>query len=321
MRHYLLQAMLALMVLLTIAAFSCRQATADSFGTDPNNVFQIQFVAIGDPGNIADTTGDPNPAGAVPYAYRIGKYEISESMIDKANAQSVLDGNPLGITIDNRGPDKPATSVSWFEAAQFVNWLNTSTGNFPAYNFDPNGDFQLWDPNDAGYDASNPFRNTQTKYFLPSADEWYKAAFYDPVTDEWFDFPNGSNTAPASVASGSDPNTAVYDQAGPADIMLAGGASPFGTVAQAGNVSEWEETEGDLVNDDPLAVRGFRGSDWGSISGDPTGLSSSFRQTIRLPSASGARRGFRIAGVIPEPGTLCLVCSGGAVLLLRRRKT
>ena len=53
------------------------------------------------------------------YTYRIGKFEISEQMIDKANA---LGG--LGITKDTRGPDFPATSVTWYEAARFVNWLN-----------------------------------------------------------------------------------------------------------------------------------------------------------------------------------------------------
>ena len=41
---------------------------------------------IGNPGNAADTTGNPNPAGSVPYTYRMGKFEISEQMIDKANA-------------------------------------------------------------------------------------------------------------------------------------------------------------------------------------------------------------------------------------------
>ncbi len=102
-------------------------AVADTFGTDPNQTFQIEFVTIGDSGNAADTTGDPNPAGAEPYNYRIGKYEISEQMINKANAQSAADGDPLGITIDTRGPDKPATRASWFEAAEFVNWLNKST--------------------------------------------------------------------------------------------------------------------------------------------------------------------------------------------------
>ena len=102
-------------------------ARADSFGSG-ENAFEIELVTVGDPGNLADTTGVPNPAGSVPYTYRIGKYEISEQMINKANAASAEAGDPLGITIDERGPDKPATRASWFEAARFVNWLNTSTG-------------------------------------------------------------------------------------------------------------------------------------------------------------------------------------------------
>src|SRR5690606_7183804 len=89
---------------------------ADEFGGGAN-AFSIEFVTIGNPGNPADTTGDPNPAGSVSYAYRIGKYEISEQMIDKANALG-----SLGITHDNRGPDKPATEITGFEALHFVNW-------------------------------------------------------------------------------------------------------------------------------------------------------------------------------------------------------
>jgi hypothetical protein len=277
---------------------------ADDFGSGVNS-FSIEFVVIGDPGNPADTTGVPNPAGSVPYSYRIGKYEISEQMIDKANALGAL-----GITKGTRGPDKPATSVSWFEAAQFVNWLNTSTGSLPAYKFDAAGEFQLWTPADPGYNAANPFRNTQAQYFLPSADEWYKAAFYDPATDTYSDFSNGSDTPPVPVASGTAPNTAVYDQPfvqGPADIMLAGGASPFGTVAQAGNVWEWDETAVDLVNDDPYETRGYRGADWLSGgSGNPVSLSSSFRHFARLPDASVGVIGFRVVS-IPEPSALSMI--------------
>ena len=326
MKHFMFQKIstfvVPLAVMLALTAARCPLARADQFG-DPNHTFGIEFVTIGDAGNAADTTGDPNPAGAVPYRYRIGKYEISEQMINKANAQSALDGKPLGITIDARGPDKPATRASWFEAARFVNWLNTSTGNLPAYNFDPNDTFQLWEAGDAGYNPNNKFRNTLARYFLPSADEWYKAAFFDPVSDTWFDFPNGKNTAPAPVASGTDPNTAVYDQPfdqGPADIMLAGGESPFGTVAQAGNVWEWEETAVDLVNDDPQENRGFRGSAWlGAGSGNPTSLSSSFRHFIQLPSNSVGDIGFRVASIVPEPTTFYLAILAGSAFLTRRR--
>ncbi len=302
--------------LLLATATGVSTAWADAFGSG-ENLFEIEFVTIGDPGNVADITGDPNPAGAVPYTYRIGKYEISEQMINKANAITLDAGDPLGITIDSRGPNKPATRASWFEAAQFVNWLNTSQGATPAYKFDANGDFQLWEPVDEGYDPDNQFRNTQARYFLPSADEWYKAAFYDPVTDAWFDFPNGSDTAPTPVARGTDPNTAVWNQGTvPADIMLAGGASPFGTVAQAGNVWEWEETEIDLLNDAPEGVRGVRGGDW-LLSISDLGLSSSFRNSS-LPDREPLNGGFRVASV-PEPTALCLVASSVITLMIRRR--
>ena len=308
---------LVLLASLSLAAPSL----ADTFGSGANT-FSIDFVTIGDPGNDPDTTGDPNPAGAVAYEYRIGKYEIPEDAINKANAQSALDGNPLGITIDARGPNKPATRASWFEAARFVNWLNTSTGSSPAYKFDTNGDFQLWEPGDAGYNPANKFRNTQARYFLPSADEWYKAAFFDPVSDTFFDFPNGSNTAPLPVASGTDPNTAVYDQPfaqGPADVMLAGGLGPFGTVGQAGNVWEIEETQMDLVNDDALGYRSVRGDTWfGAQGGNHSTLSSSFRNGLLGPGMPFGDIGFRVAGKeIPEPTTIYLA-SMGVILLAGR---
>ena len=98
------------LIALGFSFFLPQPARADTFGTG-ENTFEIEFVTIGDPGNTADD--DPNPSGAVDYVYRMGKYEISEQMIEKANT---LGG--LGITIDDRGPDKPSTSVTWFEAAR-----------------------------------------------------------------------------------------------------------------------------------------------------------------------------------------------------------
>ncbi len=249
---------------------------------------------------------------------RMGKYEISEAMIDAANAIAADAGKPLGISHSARGPNKPATQVSWFEAAQFVNWLNTSKGSTPAYKFNDQGVFQLWEPTDDGYDSENLFRNTEAQYFLPSADEWYKAAFYDPVTAQYFDFPNGSDTTPLPVVSGTDPNTAVYNLGGPADIFLAGGPSPFGTVAQAGNVKEWEETALVLLNEDPQSLRGLRG--FGSSGTITTlDLSSSFRSRS-LPWRSLGNVGFRVAA-IPEPSTLVLINFSAVAVLLRRRST
>jgi len=265
-----------------------QSARADTIGFGSGaNQFNMEFVEIGAPGNAADTTGDPNPAGAVPYVFNMGKFEVSEDMINKANAEGTL-----GITTDTPGANKPATSVSWNQAARFVNWLNTSQGFSPAYKFanqpgdggyNANADIELWTGSDAGFDSSNPFRNTGARYFLPSVDEWYKAAYYDPVSDSYFDFPTGSDTAPTPVANGTAAGTAVYGQPieqGPADIMDAGGLSPFGIMGQGGNVFEWEETEFDLTNDTVSSARGIRGGNW-------TSSPSSCR---RRPGSAATRR-------------------------------
>ena len=275
------------------------RAAADTFGSGANT-FDIEFVTIGNPGNAADTTGNPNPAGSVPYTYRMGKFEISEQMIDKANA---LGG--LGITKDTRGADKPATSVSWNEAARFVNWLNTSTGSTPAYKFaiqpgevgyNANANIELWTISDAGYNPNNLYRNSLARYFLPSVDEWYKAAYYDPTSGVYYDYPTGSDTAPTAVASGTAAGTAVYDQSfatGPADITLAGGLSPYGTMGQGGNVYEWEETDFDLVNgNSSSSARGVRGGSWNSSSGN---LSSSNRSGGGPTRCERSFVGFRVA--------------------------
>lgn len=294
------------MRILVLAAWSAcalvlsHSARADQFGSGANS-FEIEFVTIGNPNNPADGSGQPSLAGTVPYAYRIGRYEISEQMIEKANALGAL-----GITKDARGPDKPATSVTWFEAARLVNWLNESTGTSPAYKFDAGGNFQLWAPGDAGYNAANLYRNSLAKYFLPSANEWYKAAYYDAAVGVYWDYATGSNSPPVAVGSGAAAGTAVYSQllqTGPADIFQAGGLSPYGTVSQGGNVEEWEETALDLLNSDGSEMRGGRGGAWASLS---FSLSSSLR-TGGLPSMQGSGVGFRVASVIPEPSTACLL--------------
>ncbi len=279
-------------------------AHADWFGSGENR-FEIPFVTIGDPGNAADTTGAPNPAGRVDYTYRIGQFEVPEEAIRKANAASVLAGTPLGLTLDERGPQKPATGLSWFEAARFVNWLNEDQGHAPAYNFDTSGEFQLWTIADPGFNPGNPFRNSLARYVLPSVDEWYKAAYYDPDLDVYWDYPTGSDDPPTPVASGTDPGTAVWNQIdGPADVQLAGGASPYGTVAQGGNVLEWQEgpASGVLTSLPNPDVRGIRGEDWGLVT-SPNALSPSV--IADRPSTRESVIGFRVLA-IPEPRTLTI---------------
>jgi sulfatase modifying factor 1 len=302
-------AFLAASLMLTTCCI--KAANADTFGSGVN-AFDIDFVTIGNPGNTDDTTGNPNPAGKVDSTYRIGQYEISEDMINKANTEG-----SLGLTHNNRGANKPATSISWFEAAQFVNWLNIDSGSTEAYKFNGSA-FQLWQPGDAGYNPNNRYRNSQAKYFLPSVDEWYKAAYYDPTGDVYFDYPTGSDSAPTDVSSGTAADTAVYNQSfagGPADITQAGGLSPYGTMGQGGNVWEWEETDFDLVNDSSSSARGVRGGYWNNHSS----ILLSSNRLDSNPSNEDLNVGFRVAS-IPEPSSLLLGAMATVGLLMRRRE-
>jgi formylglycine-generating enzyme required for sulfatase activity len=322
---------LALAVWLTVLL---DRTSADTFGSG-ENTFEIEFVTIGNPGNVADTTGTPNPAGSVPYKYRIGKFEISQKMVANANN---LGG--LGITLADlslhggNGSNRPATGVSWNEAARFINWLNTTQGFAPAYKFttqpgtpgySANEDIQVWQPGDAGYHANYLFRNQLARYFLPSVDEWYKAAYYDPNANGgaggYWNYPTGSDSIPTPVTSGIAAGTAVVQQSlaqGPADIMLAGGLSPYGVMALGGNVFEWEETEWDLDNDSGPSLRGVRGGYW-SYASYPVGDSASIMRFNSWSSVENWDKGFRVAS-IAEPSSLLLAALGVAGMLLWRQR-
>ncbi len=320
MRLFFTRVALALMVAGT--AYAPSFAGVVSFGSGANQ-FNMEFVTIGNAGNAADTTGAPNPAGAVGYEYGIGKFEVSEDMINKFNASQSLQ-----ITKDTRGTAKPATSVSWNEAARFVNWLNTSTGGVAGYNFTTSGvndNIVVWTAADTlDYQATNPYRSKRATYVLPSYNEWYKAAYYNPTNSTYYDFANGSDTAPTAVASGTTAGTAVYDgQSGPADVNLAGGLSPYGVMGLGGNAREWEESSGDLANSSGSSVRGSRGGYWSLNSSN---LSSSSRFNLN-PSNGGSNVGFRVASLssdapppVPEPSMMVIGTLFGLGGLMAKRR-
>ncbi len=287
-----------------------------TFGNGANS-FSMDFVAIGDPGNLPDFTGAPNPAGSVAYTYQIGKFEVSVDMIAKYNLNFGT-ANSLEITQTDIGANKPATIISWNEAARFVNWLNTSTGRFAAYKFmnsGVNSEITPWSSVDTlDYDPLNPFRSKRTTYALPTTNEWYKAAYYDPNKQGggYWDYPTGSDVAPSSVASGVASGTAVYARPfsqGPADVDKAGGLSPYGVMGLGGNVWEWEESPYNSGMFLGSAFRGVRGGQWDLASDE---FLSSNRGTNNPGDDSNLVVGFRVVSLqatmnVPEPSTSIVV--------------
>jgi hypothetical protein len=289
------------------------QVITQNFGAGAN-AFSIDFVQIGNSGNAPDTTGSPNPAGSVSYIYNIGKYEVSRDMTDKAGI--------FGVGGFSSTANKPAAGITWHGAAMFVNYLNTSTGSAAAYKFDSQGMIQLWSSTDAGYNPNNLFRNSNAKYFLPSTDEWYKAAYGSP-SGTWYNYPTGSDTAPTKVSGGTDGNSAVYGGGlygagfGLADITNAGGLSAWGTMAQGGNVWEWNETAFDGINDTASESRVLRGGSF--FYSAETGLDSLHQSGGSPYTMAGYDYGFRVA-MVPEPSALSLLAVGLSGLAMMRRR-
>ena len=297
-------------------------AQADTFGTSGNE-FTIDFVNIGNTGNAADANG----RGAVPYAYRMGTYEISQDAITKATASGMAN-----VTAGAWSGNQPAANISWYEAAAFVNWLNTSTGKQAAYNLTFSGSWSmtLWSSGDAWTaGGTNLYRHKDAYYFLPSENEWYKAAYYNPAGSNYFLYPTGSDTAPTAVASGTSAGTAVYNYAAavPAIVDSTGGLSPYGTMGQGGNVIEWSESAWDGTNSSFSENRTLRGGIWVS----PEGALSSSSRDNNAPTAQFSSIGFRVASAsqapgptpIPEPGTwaaAALLAGAAGYVRWRRRR-
>jgi hypothetical protein len=305
-------------VFLVVAALSAAftfttqtSAQADTFGTSGNE-FTIDFVDIGNTDNAADTTG----YGAVPYDYRASTYEISQDAITKATASGMSN-----VTAGAWTGNQPAANISWYEAAAFVNFLNTNSGKTAAYNLTFSGSWSmaLWSSEQAWTaGGTNLYRNKDAYYFLPSENEWYKAAYYNAAGTNYFLYPTASSSVPTAVASGTNAGSAVYDSVAsvPAIVDSAGGLSPYGTMGQGGNVFEWNESAGDGSNSSSSERRAVRGGDWLF----PVGLLRSSGWIDAAPTYEDIDFGFRVASV-PEPSTYALLLLGaGAVYCWKRRK-
>lgn len=296
------------------------QYIADTFGSGANQ-FTLDFTTVGNTNQAADpATG----YGNVPYTYAIGAYTVSQNQLNAATANG-LQGVPGGAY----SGDQPASDVSWYQAAAFVNWLNTSKGYSPAYDLTYSGgsySMSLWQSGQSGYDPSNPFRNSQAVFVLPSVNEYYKAAFGLADGSGFTLYADGSNTAPLAVASGTDAGTAVYGNPGaevqPASVKQAGGLSSYGTMGQVGNIFLMTETSTNGVNTNAADPRIVRGAFWNSSASVLPSTYSGYYSDVTATNLDTV--GFSVAKItanaVPEPSTYALFGLGALALVIAYRR-
>ncbi len=302
----------------------------------PASAWQISIdtVPVGNAGNVPDTVimvDGTTGFGSVDYDYQIGKYEVTNAQYAAfLNAKAKSDplglyqggmaslGHPEWGGITRSGADgsftyalipgrenKPVALVNWYDAARFANWLHNGQGNGDT----ETGAYTILGGAPLPSNGSSIVRNPGATWFLPSENEWYKAAFYNPDTGSYFVFPTSSNTPPTAEAPAGGSNSSNHNQGYAGDFTdvgaYAGTKSPYGAFDMAGNAWEWNEAV--FVG----GWRGVRGSSFLDIT--PNYLLSSDRH-FAPQSGENGHVGFRVA-TIPEPSTLALAGIGLIAML------
>ena len=211
--------------------------------------------------------------------------------------------------------------VTFWDAARFANWLHNGqqTG--------PQGSGTTEDG--AYHNVGNQTlfgRNAGAKFFIPTEDEWYKAAYHDKdagLAASYFDYPTGTNSLPGNdITEATNPGNnanyrinAINDAIGNPYYRTVAGEfelsdSPYGTFDQGGNVHEWNETV--LFSSSQRGVRG--GTFFDGLSSLLTSVRSSGDPTFEYYLI-----GFRVAS-IPEPSSLLLGVVASLGMLVRRRR-
>ncbi|MCX5634628.1 MAG: SUMF1/EgtB/PvdO family nonheme iron enzyme [Planctomycetota bacterium] len=287
-----------------LAVVVCVMAVANIASADIiQGIIDIDFVTIGNPENIPDTqvmtTDGTTGYGAVGYNYRIGKYEITNAQWNAFTAVAgVPAGNPLEAynqSAQFTGAQQPTNMVSWYEAAQFCNYLTSRDKSLGVYQIGTDGSITV--------DRAAAISTYGTAYVIPTEDEWYKAAYFKPNASGYSLYANGTSTAPVAGVNSN------YNSGAPWDIITNGTVEQNGTFDMMGNVFEWNET---LIYG---SYRGIRGGCYSSRYGD--GALTSARPFYNDPYYEYDDVGFRVAS-IPEPATLLLL--GLGVMFLRKRR-
>ena len=298
-------AALALFVLVAAFAADARAVT-------------MAWSTVGNAGNANDGTG----FGAVGYAYNIGTKDVTNSQYAEfLNTKDPTGANTLGLwngnmaatfgginfnpgnangnkyTLISGAQNHPVNFETWYDTIRFANWLNNGQGSGDT----ESGAYTLLGGTPTPSNGLSIARNAGATIFLPSENEWYKAAYNIPGGSTYNLYPTSSSLTPNASGPTATPNSANYNNAvnNLTDVgAYSGTTSPYGAFDMGGNVYQWNEA---LIG----SSRGLRG---GSFNNSSIGLLSSSRNGL-VPSNGGFSIGFRVA-MVPEPSSLMLAAFG-----------
>lgn len=330
----------------------------------------VDTVPIRNAGNSADSTG----FGKVLHNYRIGRFEITIGQyVEFLNAVAATDTHGLynsqmasnatiaGVSRSGAPgtyryavigtPDRPITFVSWWDAVRFANWMsNGQPSGLQTAATTENGAYTLLPPYDhatVAKNAINPNTRRPPLWWLPTENEWYKAAYYNPTRNagaggyHFYPIQSPLDNVPYSAGNGgaSSPDPSLsgnfrrddgiangyndgYAMTGssvyPASNALAKvgsyGSAPtyYGTYDQGGNVLEI--TDGVLDGGGTL-YRVGRGGSWFD---DESVMRSTFRLNLS-PLAEAVGVGFRLATVERAPQRIRFATPRAGQLRVGRR--
>ena len=252
------------------------------------------------------------------HAYNIGTYDVTNAQyVEFLNAKGA--SNDAGIysstmattgtygsnitqsgssgsysySVSSTYANMPVCRVTWFDAARFSNWLGNGQGN---------GSMETGAYTLNGAMSGIITANAGAQVYIPSEDEWYKAAYYNGANSTYSLYPDGQNTITSADANYRPASTGLEN-------VNYGTPSSYGVYGMGGNVYQ----QNDAVIG---AYRGLRGGEWHSASSSV--LASSTRGYYD-PSSQSYGVGFRVASV-PEPTTVVLTMLASGVLVMRRKR-
>jgi formylglycine-generating enzyme required for sulfatase activity len=279
----------------------------------------------------------------VGYNYQIGKYEVTNAQYGAfLNATAATDSYGLyntnmassGITRNGSSgslsysvttalANRPVVYVSWFDAARFANWLANGQGSGST----ETGSYTL-----NGATSGIITANAGAQVYIPTEDEWYKAAYYDAqksVVGGYWSYANKSDTLLSNQIG--DTGAANYfhfsyamtgstawstDTVDTSDVGAYGiiASNYYGTFDQLGNVREFNDAIGDG------SLRGCRGGSYASRIYLETDMESTTQLRFVYPESESGDTGFRLASAVPEPSAIVLTVLASGMMLTRRKR-